>query len=78
MEDDHQEHPVVVDGGVKDEDEDSGGDGAEPPHELEDDSDPGEDQSVNIVLSNVLGEGGQRPAHVEQGESHADHVDLLE
>ena len=78
VEDDHQEDPVGVDGGVKDEHQDPGGDGPEPPHELEDDPDPGEHQPVHVVLADVLCEGGQRPTHIEQGERHGDDVDFLD
>jgi len=78
MKDDHEEDPVGVDGGVEDEDQDPGGNCPEPPHELEDDTNPGEDQPVHVVLADVLGEGGQRPAHIEQREGHGDDVDLLD
>jgi len=74
---DHKEDPVRVDGGVEDEDEHPAGDRAQPPDELEDDSEPGEDEAVHVVLPDVLRERGERPANVEEAQGHRDHVDLL-
>ena len=33
---------------------------------------------MDIVLADVFGEGGEGPAHVEEGERHGDDVDLLD
>ena len=70
VEGDDKEDPVGVDGGVEDEDEHPAGDGAQPPDKLEDDAQPGEDEPMHVVLPDVLGEGGEGPAHVEEAQGH--------
>lgn len=66
VEPDDEEDPVAVHCRVDGERHDPGGDGAQPPEELEDDAQPSEDELVDVLPANVLVEGSQSPADAHQ------------
>ena len=78
METNDQENPVAVDRSVDCKSHDAGRDGAQPPEELEDDSEPSEDELVDILAADVFVERRQGPADAHQRQDGGHDVQILD